>query len=268
MPSQPLDFSPELFASLLLPYRPPLSAQLRLARCQHGDMVLGSFCCFVFPVSLMLSSKPSCYDCIATAWLPSMVVSTAAVGVQQGAATLLHHHENQLSTSNRALAAHLSTALPLNHQQGSQPFITPEAYDALCGSTHLVIRLAQEAQAADQQHSYGSKAPAWRQASDALQAAAAECASVCSQDEIIGDDEDQLGLQEAGGSGQEGEAVQRLSQQWETLVESLVKVVLVWAQNIQRGGPEEAGMPSKTATDVRLERVPNAAARPPEHLAH
>lgn len=118
--------------------------------------------------------------------------------------------------------------------------------------------LAQEAQAADQQHSYSSQAPAWKQASDALQAAAAECASVSSQAGATRDDEGkQVEQQEAGDegkgvggnhiqSGQGGAGLQGLGQQWEAQVESLVKNVLVWAQNIQRGASHETGMGSTT----------------------
>lgn len=246
MPSQVLEFSSELcflccflVASCIRP--------VEACNLQHGDMVPGRPSVALFPLCLTYFLTILMLPCLIAFHGSSQ--SSCGCGTQ-GAATLLHQHENQLSASSRALAAHLSAALPLNHEQGSQPFITPEAYDTLCDSTHLVTRLAQEAQAADQQHSYGSKAPAWKQASDTLQGAAAECASVCSQDGAIEDCEDQLGLQEAGGGSQEGEAVQRLSQQWETLVESLVKNVLVWAQNVQGGGPEEAGRASKTSAGV------------------
>ena len=170
------------------------------------------------------------------------MVASAWGCATQGAATLLQRQENQLSASSRALAAHLSTALPLNHKQGRQPFITPEAHDTLCGTTQLVTTLAQEAQTADQQHHYSAKAPAWKQALDALLGAAAECASMSSEGGSAGGGEDQVGQQEAGGEGQEGEAMQRLSQQWEVQVESVVKNVLVWAQNVQGEGTQEAGM--------------------------
>ena len=174
----------------------------------------------------------------------------------QGAATLLQGFENQLHASSSALAVHLSSALPLpirhkqglqqGSQQGSQPFITSQAHATLCDSAHLVTRLAGEAQAADQQHGYSSKAPAWKEAMDTLQAAAAQCASVGSKAETSRDVSQQLQQQQhVGEPGKSSEALQKLRQQWQTEVERLVKSVLVWAQNTQakeQGAPQEAGM--------------------------
>ena len=165
---------------------------------------------------------------------------------------LLQGCESQLHASRSALAVHLSSALPLpirqeqglqqGSQQGSQPFVTSQAHATLCDSAHLVTRLARESQAADQQHGYSSKAPAWKEALDALQAAAAQSASIGTEagnNRAVGE---QLQQQHVGKSS---EAVQKLRQQWQTDVESLVKNVLVWAQNIkgkEQEPSQEAGM--------------------------
>lgn len=179
----------------------------------------------------------------------------------QGVATLLQHSESQLHASRRALAAHISTALllPTSHQQGSQqesqqgpqqgsqPFITSGAYATLCDSATLITRLAGEAQVADQQHSYSSKVPVWKEALAALQAAAAECVSIGTQTANSRDhrEQQQQQQQQVGESGQSGGAEQKLRQQWQEGAETLVKGVLVWAQNIkgkEQEASQEAGM--------------------------
>ena len=178
----------------------------------------------------------------------------------QGAATLLQGCESQLHASSSALASHLSSALPLpirhkqrsqqGSQQGSKPFITSQAHATLCDSAHLVIRLAREAQAADQQHGYSSKAPAWKEALDALQAAAAQSTSIGTEagnNRDVDEQQQQQQQQHVGESGESSEAEQKLRQQWQTEVESLVKNVLVWAQTIQgkeQEGSQEAGLGS------------------------
>ena len=156
---------------------------------------------------------------------------------------LLRGYEKQVHASSSALAVHLSLALPLplpiRHKQGlqqgsqqeSQPFITSQAHATLCDSAQMVTRLARGARAADQQHGYSSKAPAWKEALDALQAAAAQSASIGSGSENSRDVGEQQ-QQRVGESGESSEAVQKLRQQWQTEVESLVKGVLVWAQSI------------------------------------
>ena len=178
----------------------------------------------------------------------------------QGAATLLQGFEKQLQASSSALAVHLSSALPLplpirpkqgaqqGLQQGFQPFITSQAHASLCDSVHLVTRLAGEAKAADSQHGYTSKAPAWKEALDALQAAAAHSACIGSQagnSMDVSEQQQQQQQQRVGESGECNEAVQKLRQQWQTEVESLVTNVLLWAQNIQakeQGASQETGM--------------------------
>ena len=178
----------------------------------------------------------------------------------QGAATLLQQQENQLLASSGALAAHLSTALPLpiGHKHGSQLFITSEAHASLCNSTQLVTRLATEAQAADQEHSYSSKAPAWKQALDALQAAAQygsvgrEANTTRDGGKQVEQQQQQQQQQQAGDAGHKSEAVEMLRQRWQVEVELLVKSVLVWAQNIQgkeQDGSQETGMSSSRCTD-------------------
>ena len=169
----------------------------------------------------------------------------------QGAAVLLQQHEHQLHASRTTLAECQSAAPRILHKQQSQPFITSEAHAALLSSAELVCRLAKEAQAADQQHGYSSKAPAWKQAQDALCLAAVQSESLCC---VLRSTQDSsmlaASMQTTGEPGREDESLQALSQRWEVMVESLVRGVLVWAQNV-RGNDEEAppegGMPVQDA---------------------
>ncbi len=140
---------------------------------------------------------------------------------------LLQQHQDHLHASRVSLADHLAAAIPV--EQNQVPFMTTAAHAALCNSAELTTRLAEEAQAADQQHSYSSAVPGWKQALAALQQAAKQSSNIA-QGAGSGSAQDTV---HAGG-GQEGSsAVEVIGQQWQEQVETVVKSLLLWAQNIR-----------------------------------
>ena len=158
---------------------------------------------------------------------------------------MLQHHEQQLHSSRSSLFLHLSAALPIRHNQQSQPLVTPEAHSALCHSAQLVSRLAQEAQSADQKHGCSRALPAWKQALAALQEAAAHSSGLCHVPEgtVQGSMEAALGQQQRASDGADAgvqSVQQELSQQWQAQIEDLVKNVLLWAQGIKGKEGEES----------------------------
>lgn len=162
----------------------------------------------------------------------------------QGAAQLIQHYEHQLHASRTALAQHLADALPLPAQPPSpapQLFITVPFHTSLCSSVELVKRLAEDAKAADGQHSYSSSVPSWAQALSALQQAAAQAQSLQDQTHSSRLHAHQASPQ-AGAEGEQGEQQplgQALSQRWQEQVEEAVKSMLLWAQNVQSSEEEQ-----------------------------
>ena len=163
----------------------------------------------------------------------------------QGAAVLVEQHESQLFSSRTTLAQHLSAALPVgNRNQTAQLFITAAAHTALCDSIHLVIRLADEARMADQQHAYISSVPSFAQALAALQAAAGKARNLLNSSAT--DLEQDVSKPEALASAEEDEqgrqqlSVGMLGLQWQEQVEEVVKSMLLWAQHVQGHEADES----------------------------
>lgn len=150
----------------------------------------------------------------------------------QGAAACLQQYQDKIHASRVSLGNHLAAAIPVVHNQHTEPFITTDAHAALCSSTDLIKQLAAEAQAADEQHDYSGVVPGWVQAAAALQEAASQSTH---WNQVAVDPAKQADFDE-----EDRATVQMIGQQWQEQVEAVVKNMLLWAQNIHSLDAEAA----------------------------